>query len=85
MKSRVYVIIGLILGIIGTAGGLYAGSIAVNSAVKPTEFGPAKAGWGSNMEFVEIGFIWIGIIGYGALIHGMVNNPAREVASKSYR
>ncbi len=85
MKSRVYVVIGVILGIIGIAGGLYAGSIAVNSAVKPTEFGPAKAGWGTNMEFIEIGFIWIGIIGFGALVHGLVNNPARELPSKSYR
>ncbi len=85
MKSRVFKIIGIILLLIGASGGLYAGSIAVNSAAKPTQYEPAKAGWGTSMEYIEIGFIFIGIIGYAVLIHGLVNNPKKEITSKSYR
>lgn len=85
MKRGIFIGIGLALLIIGSAGGFYAGSIVVNSVSKPTEFQPAKAGWGNNMEPIEIGFILIAIIGYGVFIHGMVNKEEITASSKNQR
>lgn len=84
MKRRVFIITGIILLIIGSAGGLFTGSIAVNSATQPTGYQPLKAGWG-NLEPFEIGFIFIGILGFAILTHGAVNKQEIEAASKSHR
>jgi hypothetical protein len=83
MKRSIYIIIGAILVAIGFAGGLYSANIAVNSAVKPITFEPAKAGWGSNMYFAEIGFIGIGIIGFALLVNGLVNKEEIEASRKN--
>ncbi|MER5176369.1 MAG: hypothetical protein ABJB73_11445 [Candidatus Nitrosocosmicus sp.] len=84
MKRGVFIIIGIILLIIGTAGGLFTGYIVVNSAAQVTDFEPTKAGLG-NMEPIEIGFIGIGIIGFALLTHGLVNKQEIEASSKSRR
>ena len=65
--------------IIGFAGALYTGNIAINSAAKPVTFEPAKAGWGNAMEIPEIGLILFGIIGFAILTYGLVNK--KELAS----
>jgi hypothetical protein len=83
MRSGVYISIGAIMLIIGFAGGLYSGNIAVNSAAKPVTFEPAKAGWGNSMEIPEIGFILFGIIGFAILVYGLVNKKELAVSKKN--
>ena len=84
MKRGVFIITGIILLIIGSAGGLFTGYIVVNSATQPTDYQPLKAGWG-NLEPFEIGFIFIGILGFAILTHGAVNKQEIEASSKSHR
>ena len=84
MKRGIFLGVGLALLILGSGSALFTGYIVVNSVAKPTEFQPAKAGWGNNMEPVEIGSILVAIIGYAIFIHGLVNKE-EITASKSHR
>ncbi|MGN6348004.1 MAG: hypothetical protein ACTHJ7_10480 [Candidatus Nitrosocosmicus sp.] len=85
MKRGIFLGIGLALLIIGSASALFTGYIVVNSVAKPTEFQPAKAGWGNNMEPIEIGSIFVAIIGYAIFIHGLVNKEEITASSKNHR
>jgi hypothetical protein len=85
MKRGIFLGVGLALLIIGSASALFTGYIVVNSVAKPTEFQPAKAGFGNNLEPIEMGSIMVAIIGYGLFIHGLVNKEEITASSKSHR
>ncbi len=85
MNYRIFVIIGIIFGVIGLAGGLYVGNIVVHSAVQNTDFSQSTSGGGVALEPVEIGFIAIGILGYALLAHGLFNDPRKQVVSTTSR
>ena len=84
MKRGIFLGVGLALLILGSGSALFTGYIVVNSVAKPTEFQPAKAGWGNNLEPVEIGSILVAIIGFAIFTHGLVNKE-EIMASKSHR
>ncbi len=95
MKNRKFIIVGLILSVIGFSGGVYAGNIVIDSILKSAEQSKSYSALGANgtppataqMVVAEEVSIFVGIIGFGLLTHGLVNRSGDKVApmqSKSY-
>jgi hypothetical protein len=95
MKNRKFIIVGLILFIIGFSGGIYAGNIVIDNVIKSAEESKSYSALAANgtppataqMVVAQEISIFVGIIGFGLLTHGLVNRSDEKVApmqSKSY-
>ncbi len=95
MKNKKFIISGLLLLIIGFSSGIYAGNIVIHDIVKSATQSKSYSALSANgtppataqlVMTEEISF-FVGIIGFGLLVHGLVNRPSDKVApmpSKSY-
>ncbi len=95
MKSRKFIIIGLILFVIGFSSGIYSGSIAIDTIIKSTTESQSYAALSpggtpsatAQLVVIEEISFFVGIIGFGLLAHGLVNRSDDKVApmqSKSH-
>ena len=95
MKNRKFIISGLILLIIGFSSGIYAGNIVIHDIIKSATQSKSYSALAANgtppataqMVVAEEISIFVGIIGFGLLTHGLVNRSDEKVApmhSKSY-
>jgi hypothetical protein len=95
MKNRKFIIVGLILSVIGFSGGVYAGNIVIDGVIKSAEQSKSYSALAANgtpqataqMVVTEEVSIFVGIVGFGLLTHGLVNRSDDKVApmqSKSY-
>jgi len=95
MKNKKFIISGLLLLIIGFSSGIYAGNIVIHDIIKSATQSKSYSALSANgtppataqlVMTEEISF-FVGIIGFGLLVHGLVNRPSDKVApmpSKSY-